>query len=444
MEMRMYVDKGMMNGKRKNEMLHWCLLKNGTLQVTGIGAMPDFEPESEENIRISPWYEYSHMIKNVVVGEDITEIGSNAFAGCEELVSVALPESMKRICYCAFAGCTKLTEVQTVPGVRFVHVYDAAENAEGTVIKMGIHAFAQTPFARAAWGDFCISEGVLLDYLGSDEYVRIPSDVTEIGTMAFSGCGIAQANLPEGILKISAFAFAQTRLERIEFPISLTAIEYGAFADIPNTLEVVCPQNAEGTIAVNEHAFLDTKISIAGKKKLPELYKLELKSADKIKGYKKMQMKEDNISIGNPKFNAGHSIMRRIERASSIICISYDTAKELVRYADCYTWDADEKMMKCSHVRFYSKWIGHEEKPAIWNIVETKMDKKQFLEGFKEENARTLQDEGQIRSCERNCREEWFRADDGKEDVIVSVLKLMYQWLNVHKDYRLKKVEELR
>ena len=60
----------------------FVLDKNGKLVITGTGAVDSF-----------PWSEYPRFIKEVVIGEGISSIGANAFAGCA-LKKITLPSSL--------------------------------------------------------------------------------------------------------------------------------------------------------------------------------------------------------------------------------------------------------------------------------------------------------------------------------------------------------------
>ncbi|MBE6598018.1 MAG: leucine-rich repeat domain-containing protein [Ruminococcaceae bacterium] len=82
--------------------LDWRI-KKGVLTLSGKGPMENFSSGNR-----APW---GVRIREIVIGEGVTTIGENAFAGCERLVSVTIPENVSRIESHAFAYCDNLSEV---------------------------------------------------------------------------------------------------------------------------------------------------------------------------------------------------------------------------------------------------------------------------------------------------------------------------------------------
>jgi hypothetical protein len=75
--------------------LVWTLNTEGTLTISGIGAMQD------DNL---PWEVsgYNNDIKKIVIEEGVTSIGRSAFSQCFYLETFELPESLTLIGLCAF------------------------------------------------------------------------------------------------------------------------------------------------------------------------------------------------------------------------------------------------------------------------------------------------------------------------------------------------------
>ena len=58
-----------------------------------------------------PWENYFSDIKNVVIEQDITSIGAGVFENCQNLISVAIPDSVTLIGEYAFADHDTLKKV---------------------------------------------------------------------------------------------------------------------------------------------------------------------------------------------------------------------------------------------------------------------------------------------------------------------------------------------
>ena len=78
--------------------LTWTL-QNGVLTISGSGNMDDFR---SSNV---PWYSYRQSITSVTIGNSVTSIGGDAFAGCSGLTSVTIGNSVTSIGHGAFYNC---------------------------------------------------------------------------------------------------------------------------------------------------------------------------------------------------------------------------------------------------------------------------------------------------------------------------------------------------
>ena len=124
--------------------LTWHLTDNGVLTITGKGKMYDYSIVNK-----APWSKSD--IKRIIIGDDVTTIGEDAFRDCSALTSVTIPNSVTTIGKSAFEGCRTLTSV-TIPN---------------SVTTIGVYAFF---------------------YCRELTSVTIPNSVTEIGDGAFTGC----------------------------------------------------------------------------------------------------------------------------------------------------------------------------------------------------------------------------------------------------------------
>ncbi len=77
--------------------LTWTLDAEGTLTVSGTGAMPDWD--AAVNV---PWFAQRSQIRKAVLGNGVTSIGEDAFFCCRNLSAVEIPESVTHIGYKSF------------------------------------------------------------------------------------------------------------------------------------------------------------------------------------------------------------------------------------------------------------------------------------------------------------------------------------------------------
>ena len=93
--------------------VQWKLNSGGTFTVYGEGDMGS-------GVGTSPWEQYKDKILRVVVEDGVCSVGSNAFSGCQNLRSVELPNSVKRIETYAFSGCKALTVIRIPAAVSLI------------------------------------------------------------------------------------------------------------------------------------------------------------------------------------------------------------------------------------------------------------------------------------------------------------------------------------
>ncbi|MBR4171544.1 MAG: leucine-rich repeat protein, partial [Kiritimatiellae bacterium] len=122
------------------------LAVDGTLTVSGNGAMADYEPYYGR-----PWEAQKRAINSIVIEDGVTGIGQGVFYASPQLSSVKIPASVTAIVGEAFACCFALSSVE-IPA---------------TVTSIGVQAFAWCPALTA---------------------VTIPASVATIGTGAFFEC----------------------------------------------------------------------------------------------------------------------------------------------------------------------------------------------------------------------------------------------------------------
>ena len=134
----------------------WVLTSDGVLKITGSGPMADNETNH------APWEACKYLIKQVMIGKDITYIGKFNFFWCNRLETVtfedgsqlerigwgafgysslktiAIPDSVTRLDGYAFYYCTKLNEVAISEGSNLESIGEYAFKGDTALLSLYI------------------------------------------------------------------------------------------------------------------------------------------------------------------------------------------------------------------------------------------------------------------------------------------------------------------
>ena len=234
----------------------WVLDDEGTLTISGEGAMDDYE-----NHGVTPWYEQIDNIKKVVVGQGITRIGSYAFAYFWNMTDVELPESITEIGYRAFidSGIRSVdlpSGLVKLEGNAFASTGITTVTLHGNVADIGLGVFWKCGNLETV----VIEEGVTAVgesmFLACTELknVELPDTITAIGAAAFAACtDLESIQLPEHITEIGNIAFQNcSSLRSITLPAGLTSIGNGTFSGCTGLQTAELPESLE---SISEDAF---------------------------------------------------------------------------------------------------------------------------------------------------------------------------------------------
>ena len=179
------------------ENLTWKL-ENGTLTISGSGAMADYDNADKQ-----PWAGQRSNIKHLVVENGVTSIGNNAFRYCINLGSVDLSgaSSLSTIGDNAFHYCINLGSVDlsgassltTIGNYAFssctaLESVDLSKASSLTTIKTSFSYCTKLKSVKLNEGLKEIG-GSAFTYCTSLKSIHIPSTVTNIGSWCFQECG---------------------------------------------------------------------------------------------------------------------------------------------------------------------------------------------------------------------------------------------------------------
>lgn len=179
------------------ETLEWKLSEDGTLTISGTGAV---------NNRYWSWDQTA--IKKVIIEDGITSINMNAFSNCNNLIDIQLADSVERIENSPYMSYLTIPWFQNQPD-GIVYLNDIALKWKGDIptqseirIKDG---------TKTIGSNFFRPDGVAGPLLIGDSRnvsVVLPNSVTTIEEEAFTNCSwLKQITIPKSVTAIGENAF---------------------------------------------------------------------------------------------------------------------------------------------------------------------------------------------------------------------------------------------
>ena len=184
-------------------------------------------------------------IPQVIVGQKITSVGTDAFKDNKNLVSVTFPSSVTVVKTSAFNGCTAL---------QFVSLPRVATT--GRSVFSGCTALTVVKIPAA------VSIGANTFYkCTSLQSITIPDSTTAIGNSVFSGCvKLANVTVGKKVATIGDHAFNNCKiLYVLTVPSSVTAIGKKAFANCTKLIVTIQQTKPANITSVGAGAFEDVK-----------------------------------------------------------------------------------------------------------------------------------------------------------------------------------------
>lgn len=154
-----------------------------TLTISGEGDMPDYTSYEEE-----PWYAYRKTIRHLIIGDEITSIGSYTFM-CNNLQSIEWGSGITRIGDFTLSGCSTMQKLELPKNLISIGRYSFTFWTSLTELEM--------PNSLKILGDSTFSDCHNLTS------VKFSENIEEIGRYAFGSCTkVKNIFLPTTIKKI--------------------------------------------------------------------------------------------------------------------------------------------------------------------------------------------------------------------------------------------------
>ena len=174
------------------------------------------------------------------IGNNVETIGSRAFQGCIDLVSVVLGSALTKIDYCAFQDCTSLNSINLHDGITSIgnSAFSGCTSLTSVDLGAGIESLGSSVFSGCtnlvsatihygckAIGNSCFYECTKL------ASIDVPNTVTSIGSEAFYKCAaMNMAKIGNNVETIGSRAFQGcVNLKSIYIGANVKNIDYNAF-----------------------------------------------------------------------------------------------------------------------------------------------------------------------------------------------------------------------
>lgn len=167
-------------------------------------------------------------IESVVLGNNIVEIGRDAFDGCKAIRSIVIPNSVKTMGSHVFVGCESLESVQLSENLKSIEwaSFSSCYNLKSIIIPDGVEFLGESAFG----------------YCTNLTEVKLPSNLKKIDWCVFQNCtSLTSIDIPDNTHTIYRLAFQGcTNLKTVTLGKSMKNINGGAFAECPALEEIYC------------------------------------------------------------------------------------------------------------------------------------------------------------------------------------------------------------
>lgn len=125
-------------------------------------------------------------LTSVILPQSVTEIGMNAFKGCDKLIAINLPNSLKTINSSVFENCSSLISIDIPDSVTDL----------GVAAFQGCSSLASVKLSHS----LTVLNSAMFAYCTSLTSIAIPDGITSLGDYGFRGCtSLANVEIPQSV-----------------------------------------------------------------------------------------------------------------------------------------------------------------------------------------------------------------------------------------------------
>lgn len=239
-------------------------------------------------------------ITSIVIPSTVKKIGDLAFSWCSNLETVRFSEGLEEVGFSAFIYCSKLKEVQLPDSLHKIDESMFMNCSDLTNVNMSDNIEK-------------IGDGAFKDCQNLKE-IKMPKNLKEVGRGCFINCNLSKVELPESVTSIGEDAFLDCKnLESIKLNDNIESIGARVFSNCVSLKSIELPskiKSIEPALFYNctslESAIIPSNVTTIGEK--------AFSSCEKIKSINLPRKVE---SIGNEAFS-GCKNLSKLELSDNI------------------------------------------------------------------------------------------------------------------------------